>query len=40
MENAKDAQAWHQHRGFKESGLISEINVDNIGEVFFRKTLL
>jgi hypothetical protein len=39
MENAKDAQAWHQHIGFKECGLISEINADNVGEVFFKKSL-
>ena len=39
MENAQDAQTWHKHMGFKECGLISEINADNIGEVFFRKTL-
>jgi ribosomal protein S18 acetylase RimI-like enzyme len=39
MENAKDAQAWHQHIGFKECGLISEINADNVGEVFFKKLL-
>jgi ribosomal protein S18 acetylase RimI-like enzyme len=39
MENAKDAQAWHQHMGFKECGLISEINADNVGEVFFKKSL-
>jgi len=39
MENAKDAQAWHQHMGFKECGLISEINAANVGEVFFKKSL-
>lgn len=39
MENAKDAQIWHQLMGFKECGLISEINADNIGEVFFKKSL-
>jgi len=39
MENAKDAQAWHKHMGFNKCGLISEINADKIGEVFFRKTL-
>lgn len=38
-ENAKEAQAWHKHMGFKECGLISEINDDNTGEVFFRKSL-
>jgi ribosomal protein S18 acetylase RimI-like enzyme len=36
MENAKDAQAWHQHMGFKECGLISEINADNVGEEFLK----
>ncbi len=36
MENAKDAQAWHQHIGFKECGLISEINADNVGEEFLK----
>ncbi len=39
MENAKEAQAWHKHMGFKECGFISEINDDNTGEVFFRKSL-
>lgn len=39
MENAKEAQAWHKQMGFKEYGLISEINDDNTGEVFFRKSL-
>ncbi|MFC1566114.1 GNAT family N-acetyltransferase [Candidatus Neomarinimicrobiota bacterium] len=38
-ENAKDAQAWYKHMDFKECGIISEINADNIGEVFFRKIL-
>ena len=36
MENAKDTQAWHQNMGLKKIGLISEINADNIGEVFFK----
>ena len=39
MENAKEAQAWHKHMGFKECGFISEINDDNTSEVFFRKSL-
>ncbi len=39
MENAKEAQAWHKHMCFKECGFISEINDDNTGEVFFRKSL-
>ncbi len=39
MENAKEAQAWHKYMGFKECGFISEINDDNTGEVFFRKSL-
>ena len=39
MENVKDVQVWYQHRGFKECGLISEINADNVGEVFFKKSL-
>ena len=39
MENAKETQAWHKHMGFKECGFISEINDDNTGEVFFRKSL-
>jgi len=39
MENVKDVQAWHQHMGFKECGLISEINADNVGKVFFKKSL-
>lgn len=36
MENVKDVQAWHQHMGFKECGLISEINADNVGEEFLK----
>ncbi|MCJ7801659.1 MAG: GNAT family N-acetyltransferase [Candidatus Marinimicrobia bacterium] len=39
MENAKDARAWHQHMGFKVCGTIAEINDDNTGEVFFKKSL-
>ena len=39
MENAKEAQAWHRHMGFKDCGIISEINDDNTGEVFFKKSL-
>jgi len=39
MENAIEAQAWHKHMGFKNSGLISKINDDNTDEVFFRKSL-
>ena len=39
METVKDVQAWHQHMGFKECGLISEINADNVGEIFFKKSL-
>ena len=39
MENAIEAQAWHKHMGFKDSGLISKINDDNTDEVFFRKSL-
>ena len=39
MENAKEAQAWHRHMGFKDCGTISEINDDDTGEVFFRKSL-
>ena len=39
MENATDAQTWHKRMGFVESGLITKINGNNIGEVFFRKEL-
>ena len=39
MENAIEAQAWHKHMGFIDSGLISKINDDNTDEVFFRKSL-
>lgn len=36
--NEEGPQKWHRHRGFKECGIINEIN-DGIGEVFFRKEL-
>lgn len=39
MENAMEAQTWHRKMGFSESGLIHNINEDNIGEIFFRKVL-
>lgn len=39
MENAKEAQEWHRHMGFKDCGTIAEINDNNTGEVFFRKSL-
>lgn len=39
MENNREAQEWHKHMGFKECGFISEINDDNTGEVFFKKSL-
>ena len=39
MENNENAQALHIHMGFKECGTIAEINDDNTGEVFFKKSL-
>ena len=33
------AQAWHRAVGFEECGILSGINEDGIGEVFFRKAL-
>ena len=39
MENVIEAQAWHKHMGFIDSGLISKINDDNTDEVFFKKNL-
>lgn len=39
MENNKNAQEWHRHMNFNDCGLITEINDDNTGEVFFRKSL-
>ena len=39
MENNINAQDWHRHMGFKDCGIISEINDDNTGEVFFKKSL-
>jgi len=39
MENNKNAQVWHKYMGFKDCGTIAEINDDNTGEVFFRKSL-
>ena len=40
MENALKSQAWHKKMGFKETGIIHNINDNNIGEVFFRKDLV
>ncbi len=39
MENNTRAQAWHKHMGFKDCGIISEINDDDTGEMFFKKSL-
>ena len=38
-ENAKEAKAWHRHMDFKDCGSILEINNDNTGEIFFKKSL-
>jgi N-acetylglutamate synthase-like GNAT family acetyltransferase len=32
-------QAWHRHVGFEECGIITGINTDGVGEIFFRKRL-
>lgn len=40
MENAIEAQTWHRKMGFIDSGLILNINKNNVGEIFFRKDLI
>lgn len=40
MENATKSQAWHKKMGFVETGIIHNINDNEIGEVFFRKELI
>ncbi|MFX1481626.1 MAG: GNAT family N-acetyltransferase [Promethearchaeota archaeon] len=37
--NESEPQAWHRSVGFSECGIISGINEDGIGEIFFRKDL-
>lgn len=37
--NEPEPQAWHRRMGFKECGLLAELNEGGIGEVFFRKRL-
>ena len=39
MTDATKAQKWHIRRSFEESGFITSINENNVGEVFFRKNL-
>ena len=39
IEKNINAQVWHRHMGFKDCGKNSEINDDNTGEIFFKKTL-
>lgn len=38
-KTAIEAQAWHRRMGFEDSGEIIKINDDNIGELFFKKTI-
>ena len=35
-----EPQAWHRANGFVECGIINGINEGDIGEIFFRKTLV
>ncbi len=35
-----EPQAWHRANGFVECGIINGINDGNIGEIFFRKSLV
>lgn len=37
--NEPEPQAWHRSVGFKECGIINELNEGGIGEIFFRKSL-
>lgn len=37
--NEPPPQAWHRAMGFEECGILTGINEDGIGEVFFRKSL-
>ena len=37
--NDSDPQAWHKKVGFKEVGLVDEINIDGVGEKFFLKNI-
>lgn len=38
--NETAPQAWHRTMGFEECGILSGINEDGIGEIFFRKSLI
>jgi ribosomal protein S18 acetylase RimI-like enzyme len=38
-ENESEPQAWHRHMGFKDCGMIVDMNENGIGEVVFRKEL-
>jgi len=39
QEDEAEPQAWHQHMGFMDCGVINGINEGGIGEIFFRKPL-
>ena len=32
-----EPQAWHRHVGFEECGILTGVNPEGVGEVFFRK---
>jgi ribosomal protein S18 acetylase RimI-like enzyme len=38
--NEPAAQAWHRHVGFVECGVITGVNDGDVGELFFRKSLV
>lgn len=37
--NELEPQTWHRYVGFEECGIITGINKDGVGEIFFRKRL-
>ena len=37
--NEPDPQAWHKKVGFKEVGLVDEININGVGERFYLKNI-
>ncbi|MBT3299512.1 MAG: GNAT family N-acetyltransferase [Candidatus Marinimicrobia bacterium] len=39
VENEPAPQKWHRHMKFQEVGLLSDINDNGDGEIFFRKSL-
>ena len=39
-QNEPEPQQWHRHVGFEECGIIEGINIDDIGEIFFRKHII